>query len=419
MNDLIFKNVLIPRDGALRPSDVTINRGLIVNIDFSGSSSDGRQIVEGNGRLLLPGAVDMHVHLREPGGEHKEDIASGTMAARQGGVTTVADMPNNSPLTADEATFLKKAAIADATAACDVKLFIGLTGGNIPEIRKVIKHPRFAGIKVFLGATTGSLLCGLEALREAAAELDCLFAFHAESDDTLKKAGATHGPGLSAADHLKLRPVEAAVDAVCDIASVYRPGMRFHICHVSSADELAAIAANPGITCEVSPHHLAFSELATHDLGNLAKMNPPLRCESDRIAVMKALVEGRIDCIATDHAPHTLAEKARPYPEAPAGVPGLDTLVPYVLSLVQNGTISLETAMRLISTRPAQILGLTDRGEIREGLRADMFLWDPASTWHVNNQDIKSKCGWTPFAGMTLAGRPSCVCMNGQIVSGS
>lgn len=415
MPDLIFRNGILPEICDNAPHSVLVRDGIIQEIDPRDDSAQWTGI-DCRGMLLLPGAIDMHVHFREPGATHKEDLASGAAAAASGGVTTVADMPNNTPAIVTAEAFLAKAALANRISSCDVKLYMGLAAGNLNEISEVCGHPGFAGVKVFLGATTGSLLCDLDTLRLAAARLDCLFVFHAESNTVLQRASAAFGPGQSASDHLSLRPVEAALSAVSDIASVYRPGMRFHICHVSTAAELEIIRATPGMTCEAAPHHLAFDASLADRLGDLAKMNPPLRAESDRAGLMSALRAGRIDCLATDHAPHTLEEKSRPWPQAPAGVPGVETLVPWTLGQVQAGSIPLSLAIALLSTNPARILGLSDRGSIRPGLRADIMVWDPRSRWTVAREDIRSKCGWSLFEGMELAGRPRHVCSNGKML---
>ena len=415
MTDIIFRQVKIPGHLNQGLFDVSIRDGIIHKV-CRGPCEIGHVEINGAGRWLLPGAVDMHVHLREPGAVYKEGIASGTRAALAGGITTVADMPNNTPPATTADTFLSKCALADHCEACDVKLYMALNADNVNEIEAVLGHPRFAGIKVFLGATTGNLLCHIDSVIRAAESLDALFVFHAESNRVLGDAAALYGPGSTAGDHLLLRPVEAALESVRDIVAAHRPGNRFHICHISTAAELALVSQKTGITCEATPHHLAFNAQHTAHLGNLGKMNPPLRNEADRAALTAALTNGQIDAVATDHAPHTLEEKAKPYPSAPAGVPGVDTMVAYILSLVQTRKIDMDRAVDLISTRPAALLGLHDRGRIEPGLRADMMLWDPESTWKVANDDIKSKCGWSPFSGMTLAGRPDIVCMQGKIV---
>lgn len=415
MRDLVLKNVVIPDTEDLSPVNVTVAEGIVTSITpwCEAANPDG---INCDGAWLLPGAIDMHVHFREPGATHKEDIRSGSGAALRAGITTVVDMPNNTPPIISAKAFLEKVGCVQASGLCDVLLYMALTADNIDEIRQVSHHPAFAGVKVFLGATTGSMLCGIDTVARAAAMLDCLFVFHAEDEDVMRQAALGFGPGRSARDHLTLRPVQAAVTAVRQIASVYRPGMRFHVCHVSTVSELQIIEASGGITCEAAPHHLAFSDAMTSTACDFAKMNPPLRTEADRAALFQALIDGRIDCLATDHAPHLPDEKTRPWPLAPSGVPGVDTLVPWTLKQVQDGLLGVADAVRLLSTGPARILGLTDRGRVQVGLRADLMVWHPESSWRVSNADIRSKCGWSLFDGMPLAGLPVHVMRKGELV---
>ncbi len=415
MTKMLFRNAVVPEIDRERTFDISVHDGFIGETGRPRATADCVEF-DCSGLWMLPGAIDMHVHFREPGATWKEDILSGACAAARGGVTTVADMPNNTPPTTTAAAFLDKARLADAATMCDVMLYMGLTADNLDDIRAVAGHPRFAGVKVFLGATTGSMLCGIDDVARAASELDCLFVFHAESDSVMRAAAAAHGPGTSAADHLALRPVAAAVDAVRAIASVYRPGMRFHVCHVSTDAELEIIRDSGGMTCEAAPHHLAFSEEMTRVAGDFAKMNPPLRLESDRAALYGSFAGGRIDCLATDHAPHLSDEKRRPWPAAPSGVPGVETLVPWTLRQVQEGRLDIVSAVGMLSSNPARVLGLNDRGRIESGLRADFMLWNPESTWLVGNADIASRCGWSLFDGCLLAGRPEHVWRGGKQV---
>jgi len=413
--DLLFSEVRLPGLDGPETFDVVVDGGLIVDVGrhFQGCAAS---VVPGRGRLLMPGAIDMHVHFREPGATHKEDLASGSNAALLAGVTTVCDMPNNTPPITTASEFMSKAELAAKSGRCDVMLYMALTASNLEQVAMVKSHPAFAGVKVFLGATTGNMICDIDAVARAAAVLDSLFVFHAESDVVLRQVAARLGEGTSAGDHLALRPVIAATTAVRQIASTWRPGMRFHICHVSCREEVEIISSSGGITCEAAPHHMGLSAADTGRLGNLAKMNPPLRDSEDAESVLQAVCSGAIDCVATDHAPHTLAEKAVPYPKAPAGVPGVDTLVPFVMSLVRSGRMTTRRAAAVTAGNPARILGLSDRGAIAPGMRADLYLTDPSREWVVSDGEIRSKCGWSPFSGRTLSSRPDVVCFKGRLV---
>lgn len=402
--------------------DVAVRHGVIERVDLA-ISGPAREEVDCEGLFLLPGAIDLHVHLREPGLTHKEDIASGTEAAVMAGVTTVLDMPNTVPPTTTLERLKEKAAIADHSARCHMRFYMALTSDNLDEIERASSHPAFAGVKVFLGSTTGQILLeDLSVLERALDRVPALFAFHAEIESVLARTrGSVAQP--TARDHHVLRPAEAVVEGarlVADFAS--KPGRRLHLCHLSAAGEVAVLrACRPGSrpTAEVTPHHLFFTWEDTEHLDNLLKVNPPIREASDRQALLEALRDGTLDAIATDHAPHTLEEKARPYLEAPSGVPGLDTLVPATLRLVQEGSLTLPAAVRLLSENPARIAGFPRKGAVAEGYDADLILCDLRATWTPSSRDIRCRCGWTPFWGRTLAARPLAVFVMGRRIGPS
>jgi dihydroorotase len=326
-------------------------------------------------------------------------------------------MPNTLPPTISLATLRAKADRAREVAQCDIRFFVALGKDNIGDIATCIGEPSFAGVKVFLGATTGELLTETGILERAIDALPVLFVFHAEDESVLLRNRGIAGPTPDVTSHHKIRPAQAAVEGARRIAALARPGMRLHVCHLSAADELRVLEETPGLTCEVAPHHLWFTADDAVPAGNLLKVNPPIRVESDRTALRSALADGAIAAVATDHAPHTLAEKSQPYLIAPSGVPGLDTMVPSTLMLVQQGCLSMARAVDALSTAPARILGLADRGLIAEGLRADMYLWNPSSTWTVKKKDLATRCGWSPFENIKLAGRPDGVWILGRRVA--
>lgn len=415
MYDIVFHSATVCCDGRLEVRDIAVRKGVVERVEPS-LSGPAREEITCDGLYLLPGAIDLHVHLREPGLTWKEDIASGTRAAVASGVTTVLDMPNTLPPTTTFERFLEKVEIATRSALCNVFFYMALTADNLDEIERAVSHPRFAGVKVFLGSTTGALLLeDVEVIERATQRLPTLFAFHAEVESVLRKS-LFPSDGLDARCHHKVRPAEAAVEGARLVSSMcVKPEQRLHLCHLSSADEIGVLKhRHPAITCEVTPHHLYFVCEDAARLGNLLKVNPPVRSESDRLALRHALANGIVDAVASDHAPHTLAEKEQPYPQAPSGVPGLDTLVPSVLRLVQTGSLSLVQAVRLLSENPARIAGLPKKGRVEEGYDADLMLCDLRATWIPENSDILSRCGWTPFSGVTLAARPVSVWLGGQ-----
>jgi len=417
MYDTIFKSATTVVDGEVVVRDVGVTSGRIEKIGTMEKESARRE-VPCEGRLLMPGAIDMHAHLREPGGTHKEDISSGTAAAVAAGVTTVLDMPNTNPPTTTVSALREKTAIAGRTAHCRIGFFMALTARNVDQLEQAASIPGFAGVKVYLGSTTGNiLLTDVDPLETALARVPALFAFHAELESVLQR----HKDDVALPDarsHHVLRPPEAVTEGtrlVLEHAS--RPGLRLHLCHVSTAGELEVLDDTPTaseVTCEVTPHHLRFTHEDAARLDNRIKVNPPVQGKADRKALRAALADGRIQAVATDHAPHTLEEKNRPYPSAPSGVPGLDIMVPWVLRLVQEGKLTIQRAFEVLCSNPARIAGMDDRGRIEEGLDADLALWDLDSTWKVERSDINSRCGWSPFEGDTLAARPLGVWVQGE-----
>ncbi len=416
MHDLVFKAARVPygERGAIR--DVAVRDGIIERVDDC-ITAPAQVEIDCTGLWLLPGAIDMHVHFRDPGMPQKEDLASGTAAALAAGITTVADMPNTSPPTLTAGAFLAKVARAQAVGSCNVLFYIGLGSDNVDQIQAVAGHPALAGVKVFLGATTGDLLSGDTALEQALDRLAVPFVFHAERESLLRTAKDAFAGTPTAADHHILRPGEAAIEGARFVASLARDGRRLHVCHLSCADELPFLDPHRGITGEVTPHHLWFTADDTATQGNRLKVNPPVRFGTDRVALQAALADGRIAAVATDHAPHTLDEKALPYPEAPSGVPGVDTMVASTLALVREGVLTMERAIDAMSAAPARLLGLTGKGQVAPGFDADLFLWDSEATWTPRPEDLGTRCGWSPFEGMQLSARPKAVWLAGKRVA--
>ncbi len=419
MYDVLFKEATTVVDGQVIVADVAVRDGRIERV-APAIPGPATSEIPCAGLALLPGAVDLHTHLREPGLTHKESIATGTAAAVQAGVTTILDMPNTTPPTTTVEALADKVAIARATARCNVLFFLALASDNVDDLERAAALPGFAGVKVFLGSTTGNLLVTeMAALDTALNRVPALFAFHAELESVLAPLrDSMEDPDASA--HHVLRPAEAVVEGALLVSELARvPGRRLHVCHLSAAAEVAALLDEPRastLTSEVSPHHLYFTADDTARLGNLLKVNPPVRYARDRSALRAALASGGIAAVATDHAPHTLEEKARPYRLSPSGVPGLDTLVPSVLRLVADGELSLPRAVAALATNPAIIAGLRQKGRVEEGLDADLALYDLGATWVPARADLHTRCGWSPFEGIKLAARPLGVWLGGARV---
>jgi dihydroorotase (multifunctional complex type) len=366
------------------------------------------EIVNAGGRLVFPGLVDVHVHLREPGGEAKEDLTSGTRAALAGGVTTVLAMPNTSPPITDRASLAAVIAEGSRKAVCDFGFFLGATPDNAVEAAKAIDA---VGLKMYMGSSTGSLLVdefGDQYTHFKTYPAEWPLAVHAEDEIAV---------GWFARQGQRRPPLCAALETARALVMAEHLHRRLHICHLSTLQELEMVrdAKKRGVavTCEVAPHHLFLANNAEWRLGPLAKMNPPLRPQNDRDALWDQLAW--IDAIASDHAPHTMQEKQIGMVDAPAGVPGLETTLPLMLTAASEGRLMLSDVVRLTSNRPAKIFGLARKGEIAPGYDADLVFVNPEARWTVKDGSLQTKCGWSPFAGWQMKGRVEQVYVRGHL----
>lgn len=398
---LVLKNCLIQN----KNSDLLIQEGEIKKI---GEFQAKAQVIDCTGLTLLPGLIDGHVHFREPGFAYKEDWQTGSRAAAKGGVTTVLDMPNTNPPTTDQESLDSKRMLARKSIV-NYGFHFGATVENINLIKSI---KRIAGVKIYFGSTTGNLLLNnLADLKKLFPNSDQLFLVHAEDEQVIKKNQEKYKNKNNPIIHTKIRTPEAASRAVTLLLDlIEETGARVHFCHISTAKELELIAdakqKGLKVTCEVTPHHLFLTEDEYEKQGNFVKMNPPLRTEKDRESLWQGIKKGIIDTIATDHAPHSREEKERDYWQAPAGVPGLETVLALLLNEVNKGTLTIEELMKLTSGNPAKIFNLSKKGKIEEGFDADLVLVDLSLEKEVNNKDLETKCGWSPFQGRKLKGWP-------------
>lgn len=411
--NITLKNCILDSE----ETDVHITDGVISKI---GKGTEG-ETIDCSGLVLLPGLIDGHVHFREPGAEHKEDWLTGSRSAVKGGVTTVLDMPNNNPPIIDEASLNLKRELAKKSVV-NYGFHVGATTDNLSFLNSA---ENIAAVKIYFGSSTGDLLvdkmADVEKLFNGSKRL---FLIHAEDEAFIqqknKELSGTDDPTV----HTKVRAPEAAILAVKNIIDlVERTNARVHFCHVSCAGELklikAAKAKGLPVTCEVAPHHLFLNSSEYGKQGNWVKMNPPLRPESDRLALWRGIFDGTVDTIATDHAPHTRDEKMQPYWQAPAGVPGVETMLPLLLNEVSKGRIDLKKVVELVCENPARIFKIKNKGKIQEGYDADLVLVDMQIEKEVINEEQESKCGWTPFAGKSLTGWPTATMVAGNIVYNS
>ncbi|ELZ39877.1 dihydroorotase [Halorubrum tebenquichense] len=402
-----------------RGRDVRIGDDGRIDAVAEGLDADaGEQVIEARGRHLLPGAVDVHVHFREPGGSHKETWASGSRSAAAGGVTTVVDQPNTSPPTVDGDAFDEKAALA-AESLVDYGINGGVTADWDPE--SLFDRPLFALGEVFLADSTGDMGIDADLFADALDEATARgvpVTVHAE-DATLFDERALDGDlgGIGTAATADAwsayRTADAEVAAVeRALAAAAERDARVHITHTSTPEAVDAVVEareegadgegtdDPRVTCEVTPHHLYLSRERARSLGTFGRMNPPLRSEERREALFARLAAGDVDVVATDHAPHAVDEKRRGLVDAPSGVPGVETLYPLLLESVRTGELSLERVRDVVAANPAAAFGLDRKGRVAEGYDADLVLVDTTDPREIEAAALHSACAWTPFEGL-------------------
>ncbi len=367
---------------------------------------------------ILPGVIDSQVHFREPGLEHKEDLETGSRAAVMGGVTGVFEMPNTKPTTTTAITLADKVGRARNRMFCDFAFYVGGTKDTLADIPALENCEGSAGIKVFAGSSTGDLLVeddnGLEAI---ISRLSRRAAFHSEDEMRLRER-VSFQVARDPASHPVWRDVEAARLCTERLLRIARKhGKRIHVLHISTAEELPLLAANRDIaTVEVTPHHLTLSAEDYAHLDTKMQMNPPVREARHRDALWKAISSGLVDVLGSDHAPHTLEEKSKPYPQSPSGMTGVQTLVPMMLNHVNAGKLTLERFVDLTSHGPQRIFGIANKGRIAEGYDADFTIVDMKRTNTISNKCIESRSQWTPYDGIKVQGWPVGTIIRGRTV---
>lgn len=415
MTSTVLRNgVLFTPDGRVE-GDLRVEDGRIVEIGAVGPVEPNGNEIDLNGRWLWPGAVDGHVHFRDPGAPQKEDFESGSAAAVAGGVTTIFDMPNTKPTTTTVERLAAKRELAAQKSHCNFGLFFGANPTNLAEAQAVRNVP---GLKIFMGCSTGDLLVyKREDLEHIFAGYEGRICVHAESELRLRDREAQFADRDDPAVHSEIRDPEAAAEAVrmaAELALQY--DRRLHILHLSTALELQVLAdVGAKTTCEVCPHHLFWDTSAYDEWGTFARMNPPVRDPSDRDVMWAALADGRIDMIATDHAPHTIEEKSRPYRQAPSGVPGVETMLPMMLDAASHGRCSHEQVLEWLCHAPARVYGIADRHRLEVGNWADLVVIDPNLERVIEDEDQFTRCGWSPWRDRSITGWPVMTFVNGEL----
>ncbi|MCB1047952.1 MAG: dihydroorotase [Calditrichaeota bacterium] len=421
--NLLVRGGRVFQEGDLPLRDLRIRAGRIVELGSGLKAAADEESLDLDGLVVLPGMLDSQVHFREPGLTHKEDLGSGSRAAIAGGVTSYMEMPNTRPATVDAASLADKIERARASSWADFAFFMGATADNARELGQLERLPGCAGVKIFMGSSTGSLLVDdAEDLRTVLAHGTRRVAVHAEDNARLLELKALHG---KQADHprwhTRLRDPECARLAVERLVeTALACGRPVHVLHTNSREEMELLErwrGNPLVTVETTPQHLLMTAPGCYEeLGSHAQMNPPVREAEHGKALWAALRSGLITVIGSDHAPHTLEEKARDYPECPSGMPGVETVLPVLLDQVSHGRLGLDDLVRLYSEGPARIYGVLGKGRLARGFDGDLAIVDPDERWAVRAEHLQSRAGWTPWEGRELCGRVKATVLRGNLV---
>ncbi|MBM3569446.1 MAG: dihydroorotase [Alphaproteobacteria bacterium] len=417
--DLVIRGGRLLVDGRLVEADVAALDGKIAAIGEV-PRRYAEQGIDAKGLTVLPGCIDTQVHFREPGLEHKDDLESGTRAAVLGGITAVFEMPNTKPTTADAAALEDKLRRARGRTWCDHAFYAGATADNAEKLGELERLPGCCGVKIFMGASTGDLLVPDDAtLARVLASGRRRVAVHAEDEFRMRERRHIAEQGGHPRFHPEWRDAESARLATERILRLARAAKRpVHVLHVTTADEVPMLRAAKDIaSMEVTPQHLTLEAPDCYErIGTLAQMNPPIREARHRAGLWQAVADGTADIIGSDHAPHTREEKAKPYPQTPSGMPGVQTLLPVMLDHVAAGRLSLARLVEMVTANPVRLFGLKHKGRIAQGMDADFTLVDLAAKRTLRHADMATKSGWTPFDGMTVTGFPVMTVVRGQVV---
>ncbi|NES99396.1 MAG: dihydroorotase [Sphaerospermopsis sp. SIO1G1] len=414
---LIRQARLVLPNGEFMLGDVLTQGGKIVEVNSNIANATPSLEIDAQGLTLLPGVIDPQVHFREPGLEHKEDLFTASCACAKGGVTSFLEMPNTKPLTISQSALDDKLQRAASKCVVNYGFFIGATADNLTEL--VTVQPT-CGIKIFMGSMRGDLLVDQETtLENIFAHGSRLIAVHAEDQQRIKQRRQEFAGIEDPAIHSQIQDTQAALLATqlaVKLSKKYQ--RRLHILHLSTGIEAEFLRREKPnwVTAEVTPQHLLLNTSAYETIGTLAQMNPPLRSPEDNEILWQALRDGVIDFIATDHAPHTLEEKGKTYPNSPSGMPGVETSLPLMLTSAQEGKCTVAQVVNWMSKAPAQAYGIPNKGEIKVGYDADLVLVDLNNYKTVNREEILSKCGWSPFEGWNLTGWPVTTIVGGEVV---
>lgn len=422
--DIVIKNATIVNEGTQQIADMLISNGRIEKIAAQIDASAAVQEINAEGKWLLPGVIDDQVHFREPGLTHKATIATESMAAVAGGVTSFMEMPNTNPPALTQELLEEKYAIAAAASPANYSFFMGVSNDNVEEVlRTNNKKDRVCGVKIFMGSSTGNMLVdNYITLQKIFSGSELLIATHCEDERVIAANKAKYPHADNASFHPLIRDTEACFESSFSAVQLAKQNdTRLHILHISTAKELQLFTnlfplKDKRITCEVCVHHLHFTADDYARLGTLIQCNPAIKAPENKAALWEALLDDRLDIIATDHAPHTWEEKQKTYPAAPSGLPLVQHSLLMMLQFVKEGKISLEKVVEKMCHAPADCFRIQERGYIREGYFADLVLVDPQQDFTIQKENILYKCGWSPLEGCTFPAKITHTLVNGHIV---
>ena len=419
---LLVQNAMMVLPNRIVEGDLRVSNGLIKTVaPFGGLQPEiGELVIDGTGLHLLPGVIDPHVHFRDPGNPEKEDLESGSRAAAAGGITSFLDMPNTSPNATNRLALEEKIAAAAKKAVTHHGFFIGATTNNVSDLQSVQGMDGICGIKIFMGSSTGDLLVHEQKhLENIFANTGGIIATHAEDEIRLQSRIAEFKHRTDIAAHAECRDIECALIATKRATALAKDhSHRLHIVHLTSGKEADWLSSKKGdlITTEVCTQHLTFDQDDVEKLGVRALMNPPIRYTEDKEKLWSRLKDGTIDCIVTDHAPHTLEAKSVGFPKAPAGMPGVETSLPRMLTHAKEGKCSISDIVKWMCAGPAKVYGIKNKGSLIEGFDGDLTLVDFENHRIIQDSDTWTRVGWTPYDGMELTGWPMYTIVDGNVV---
>ncbi|RDK88836.1 dihydroorotase [Marinirhabdus gelatinilytica] len=425
MHPTLIKNARIVNEGTITQGDVLINNGIIVEIGSISAKTGDTKIIDADDHYLIPGMIDDQVHFREPGLTHKATIETESRAAVAGGITTFIEMPNTVPQATTIELLEEKFARAKETSWANYSFMFGGTNDNLAEILKV-DPKKVAGLKLFLGSSTGNMLVDdPQTIEEIFSKTNLLISVHCEDEETIRKnmkaALDKYGEDIPIAEHPNIRSAEACyLSSSKAIELAKKTGARLHVFHLSTEKETHLFSnkiplSEKKITAEVCIHHLWFTDADYAEKGTRIKWNPAVKTQKDKDGLWKALLDDRIDVIATDHAPHTNDEKNNVYTKAPSGGPLVQHALEALFEMHHKGKISVEKIVQKTAHNPAVLFQIEKRGYIKEGYKADLVLIDPNAPWTVTKENIDYKCGWSPFEGTTFKSRITHTFINGVL----